>query len=228
MGKVKLFSEESKRWILENHCSAETVKCFTARYNREFNECRSKGTMKHYLRKLGLKQDDRKFSKEEDSWLLAHAPSLSVDETAKQFNAFFRENRSAQVLKARCNRFLNIKHKHDRSGRAMSVGSEITNTNGFVFVKVDNKKSAGFYQNWKQKHQIVWEQHNGKIPAGHKVIFLDRNRSNCSIENLYIVDGKVMREMSKKKWFSDIPEITLTAIKWCEMFCAIKQVDAQS
>lgn len=37
-----------------------------------------------------------------------------------------------------------------------------------------------------------------------------------------------MREMSKKKWFSDIPEITLTAIKWCEMFYAIKQVDAQS
>lgn len=226
MGKAKLFSEESKQWILKNHCSSETVKCFTARYNCEFNENRSKDTMKHYLRRIGLEQDDKRLTKEEDSWLSEHAPSLSVDETARQFNAVFGATRSAQVLKARCNRHLGVTHKHDRNGGALPIGSETVTTDGFVFVKVSNKKNVGFYQNWKQKHQIVWESHNGKIPDGQTILFLDRNRSNCSIENLYIVDGKVMREISKKKWFSENPEITLTAIKWCELFYAIKRVDS--
>jgi hypothetical protein len=33
-------------------------------------------------------------------------------------------------------------------------------------------------------HRIIWEEHNGKIPAGHWVVFRDHNRLNCAIENL--------------------------------------------
>lgn len=34
-------------------------------------------------------------------------------------------------------------------------------------------------------HRIVWIEHNGPIPPDHQVMFRDRDRTNCAIENLY-------------------------------------------
>jgi hypothetical protein len=33
----------------------------------------------------------------------------------------------------------------------------------------------------------VWEQHKGPVPAKHIVVFKDRNRANCAIENLELI-----------------------------------------
>jgi hypothetical protein len=32
--------------------------------------------------------------------------------------------------------------------------------------------------------RLIWEQHNGTIPAGHKIIYLDGNRNNLTLKNL--------------------------------------------
>ena len=40
---------------------------------------------------------------------------------------------------------------------------------------------------WRLKHRIIWEQHNGVIPAGYNVQFKNRNTQDCRIENLYII-----------------------------------------
>jgi hypothetical protein len=52
-------------------------------------------------------------------------------------------------------------------------------------------------RDWKAIHAIVWEQHNGAIPAAHVVIFKDGNRDNITIENLELVTrGELMRRNS--------------------------------
>lgn len=38
---------------------------------------------------------------------------------------------------------------------------------------------------WKMVHHIVWEAHNGPIPDGHVVVFIDGDTANIEIENLY-------------------------------------------
>lgn len=38
-------------------------------------------------------------------------------------------------------------------------------------------------------HHVVWEEHNGPIPAGHKVCFKDGNHLNCAIENLELLSN---------------------------------------
>ncbi len=37
---------------------------------------------------------------------------------------------------------------------------------------------------WKPLHRHIWEQHHGPIPAGHIIIFKDKNTMNCHIDNL--------------------------------------------
>lgn len=62
------------------------------------------------------------------------------------------------------------------------VGSERVNADGYVEVKVQEGISG-----WRLKHRVVWEQANGPIPKGHNIQFRDRNRLNCTLENLYII-----------------------------------------
>lgn len=218
----KSFSAEADNWLIKNHSPSEIIRDLTDRYNLTFGENRSIDTMKHHCRLIGLKQSKR-FTEEQDNWLIENAPKLSVAETARQFNMVFGANRTAEVLKVRCNRNLRIFHANKKYALGFPVGSE-TVLNGYTWVKVADVpyQKDSFYKNWKQKQRIVWEKHNGSLPDGWNVVFLNGDRSNCAIENLYAVDGRTRREMAKKKWWSTNPEITLTAIRWCELFHAIR------
>lgn len=62
------------------------------------------------------------------------------------------------------------------------VGSERITRDGYVEVKV----AEGMFQ-WRLKHRLLWEEHNGPIPAGCNIQFKDGNRLNVTIENLYLI-----------------------------------------
>lgn len=79
-----------------------------------------------------------------------------------------------------------------------------------------------FKENWVQKHRYIYEQQHGEIPNDHIIIFLDGNKTNFSINNLYCISRKIHAVMNKNRWFSENPDLTLTAIKWCELFYALK------
>lgn len=36
-------------------------------------------------------------------------------------------------------------------------------------------------------HHVIWSEHNGPIPPGHKVAFKDGNHLNCALENLELL-----------------------------------------
>lgn len=38
-------------------------------------------------------------------------------------------------------------------------------------------------------HHVIWEEHNGPIPAGHKVVFKDGNHLNWDISNLILLSN---------------------------------------
>ena len=45
---------------------------------------------------------------------------------------------------------------------------------------------------------------------------------NCDISNLYMVNRKIHMTMTSNNWYSENKQQTLTALKWCELFYAIK------
>ena len=171
----------------------------------------------------------RRFTPEHDAWFRERDGLLSVKDMTEQFNQAFGESRTVGVVKVHCNRELGIRFLGNRrTNYWFPIGTEKIRS-GFIWVKVSDKvpengEKSGWI-NWRQKSHVVWEQHHGTMPpAGHTIVFLDGDHMNTNIENLYAVTWRVLREMSKKSWWSSDPDRTLAAIKWCELFYAIKDV----
>ncbi|WP_374447353.1 HNH endonuclease signature motif containing protein [Providencia sp.] len=61
------------------------------------------------------------------------------------------------------------------------IGTEVITTDGYIKVKI------GHPRKWKHKHILVWEEHNGPVPKGHVIKFIDCNPLNCSIDNLMAI-----------------------------------------
>ena len=226
MGKP--FTAEQDDWLRRNHSAEKLIRELTAEFNAAFGEDRSADTMKHHCRKLMLQRNNRFFSEEEDRWLSEHSRDGSYLEVAAEFNRIFGQTRTPGVIKVHCNRALHAGFKNQKYSNSFPIGTEVIRS-GFVWVKVSNihceksGKLTSSVVNWRQKSHIVWEQHYGSAPPeGYTIVFLNRDTKDCRIENLYAVSPRVMREMSKKKWWSTDRELTLAAIRWCELFYAMK------
>lgn len=223
------FTKEQDEWLRKHHSPDKIIRDLTEQYNSAFGQSRSVDTMKHHCKRLGLEQERRNFTPEQNAWLTERQRKLSCKDMTALFNQQFKTNRSENVIKVHCNRELKIGFLNSHFQGGAPVGSEKV-INGYVWVKVSNEShgKASFYSNWRQKSQVVWEQHYGRLPPkGYTIVFLDKNHKNTDIKNLYAVSGKVLREMSKKSWWSDNPGLTLAAIKWCELFYAIKGINKE-
>lgn len=76
--------------------------------------------------------------------------------------------------------------KGDQPWDTVPVGTIVEKSDGYLWKKI-NDLPGGWRQNWKQLHLLVWEEGNGPVPEGHRVIFKDGNRRNCDLENLALV-----------------------------------------
>lgn len=87
--------------------------------------------------------------------------------------------------------------KGSRSGIAADnwrpVGTILSDHEGYLRIKVreaeHGKEATGFGNTkvWPLYGRYIWEQHKGPIPPKHIVTFKDRDRSNCSIDNLELI-----------------------------------------
>lgn len=61
------------------------------------------------------------------------------------------------------------------------VGYERIDKEGYVLIKVEGERKMVF------KHRHVWQQAHGEIPEGHCVSFRDGDKTNCDIDNLFLI-----------------------------------------
>ncbi|MFT9052075.1 HNH endonuclease signature motif containing protein [Liquorilactobacillus nagelii] len=84
----------------------------------------------------------------------------------------------------------------------LPVGTERRMTDGYLKRKV--QLSGKRSEQWRPVHQLVWEEENGPIPKGHRVIFLDGNKDHLEIENLKLVSKDEVVQLNHNKFrFSD-------------------------
>lgn len=229
MGKP--FTAEQDAWLRTHHAPDKIIRQLTEEYNIFWGESRSVGTIKFHCKKMGLLQSyGQPFTAQQDAWLQENSRFMDYKETAEQFNEIFSASRSPEVIKNRCVK-LGVRFKNDHRWTSAPIGTEKIR-NGFVWVKISDipckgtgKTSASV--NWRQKSHIVWEQHYGSMPPDDcTIVFLDRNKQNFDISNLYAVKNKILREMAKNSWWKSAPAFTLAAIKWCELHFALKEVNS--
>lgn len=104
--------------------------------------------------------------------------------------------------------------KGNRPTNQMEVGEERT-MDGYIYVKIAQPNV------WKQKHRIIWEAEHGPIPDGYVIIFRDGDRKNCSLENLMMVEKRIMGSLNKKDLIGMNGDLKETAVAIAKVKVAI-------
>lgn len=80
------------------------------------------------------------------------------------------------------------------------IGSERTDQDGYVFVKVAERPSrTDRNDNWVLKQRLVYEREVGPIPDGHMVVFADGDKSNFDPSNLVLVPRDLWATITRKR-----------------------------
>lgn len=158
----------------------------------------------------------------------------SYKELHKKFTEIFGQGRTKSGLQDLCSKRLNL-HKPNPSGQygnknkeQLPIGTERI-VQGIVYVKVKDvpksSKISGYQPPyWLPKQRKIYEDVYGQIPNGCFVIFLDSNKTNYNIDNLYCLSRNIHSTMCKNHWYTTNREITSAAIKYLELMQALKGV----
>lgn len=182
-----------------------------------------------------------KYTCEENRWICRHINEGTYPQLVDLFYARFGRAVSASGLRKQAQRLGLNGTKHNSSHLVCGecrhdvypIGTEYTNSEGTVYIKVAdnrgvyNKKFPGGYTNggnWRKKAYHNWEQAYGCIPEGKRVIYLDSNKQNCDVSNLYFTDTKIQLRLARNGWQSTDRELTLAAIKWLELYYVLKEI----
>lgn len=95
---------------------------------------------------------------------------------------------------------------------SLPIGTEVVCGDGYLWVKIDDKPKVPKRVNWVQKHVLLWEQHNGPVPEGCVVKFLDDDRTNITIENLQLITKAQNARMNQNGFHGPDPEMTKLGI----------------
>lgn len=175
----------------------------TARFNATFGTDRSVSGIKAYCNRNGWNSsEDGRYKKGNISW----QTGLHGD----AYKAHFTEESLRRGLE-----------KISEMKKTKKIGDEVI-IKGVPWIVTSLDYGTPYCDRRIPKRRYVWEQVHGKIPKDHCVICLDGNPMNCDPSNLYCMPIRYRTILAKNNWWFKSPELILTAIKWCELFCTIK------
>lgn len=93
-----------------------------------------------------------------------------------------------------------------RPVNAVPVGTEVYDTYGY------KKRKVAEPGVWRYVHQMVWEEHNGPVPDGWHVIFLNGDKTDTGIDNLAAIPRNINCVMAKNHFFTNDRECTRSNI----------------
>ena len=94
------------------------------------------------------------------------------------------------------------------------VGTVVLLSDGYLVQKISEP------DRWELLHRLVWEEHNGPIPEGGIIIFLDGNSQNCDINNLQMITRAEHARLNQNHLRFKDPELTKTGITVAKILTA--------
>lgn len=160
------YSQEEDNFLIDN-VKGISLKELREQFNKKFGYNLSESAIANRKNKLGLSSGIKggQFQK----------GSVPFNKGKKQKDYMSEE----AINKTKNTRFKkgNISHNH------RPVGSERITIDGYIEIKVAEPNK------WKTKAVVIYEEKYGKIPKGHKVIYLDGNRQNLDVSNLKVISS---------------------------------------
>lgn len=178
-----IYTIEMKRFINDRQYGISR-KELTMQFNQVFGTEYSINNISAYCKRNGLRNgSDGRFIKGQQPHNKGTKMSKEVYEKAK--HTMFKKGI--------------IPHNHK------PVESERVNVDGYIEIKIAEPNK------WRGKHNVVWEQHNGAIPKGYVVVFLDRNQLNIDISNLKLIKRSELLIMNRYGLYGEDAEINNAA-----------------
>ena len=173
-----------------------------------------------------------RFSDEQEEWLTRNVPGApSWEDVACRFRDEFGVVKGQYALRSKIRSMNAERPQNERvyinGGRTGTHAGVIPYNEREVGSTRKNKHSDYTYiktgkDEWIPMQKAVWENEYGKLPDDWFVVFLDGNRSNFELDNLYPVDRAIHAGMCRSGWYKDNKEQTLAAIKACELDYLLK------
>lgn len=107
------------------------------------------------------------------------------------------------------------------------VGEERLTVDGYTWVKIAENPKAKKRDNWKMKHQLIWEKYNGPIPEGMVITFLDGNKQNFDINNLMAITPELHSLLNIKKMRTNDTELTRSSAALGELILKISEKEKE-
>lgn len=186
------------------------------------------------------------YTTKEIEYLKEVAPGRSNKEITELFNNKFKLNLSEKVISSTRKRYGiktgsdgrfrkgNIPFNKDKKGLTganetsfkkgnkphnwVPLGSERITKDGYIQIKIQEGK---FQKNWKGKHILIWEEHNGPLPKGHAIIFGDGNNRNFDIDNLILVSRQQLLILNRNNLIQKDAELTKTGVLIADLYSKI-------
>jgi hypothetical protein len=233
------YTDEQVEWLFENCLSYTSYRTLTKDFNYRFGTDKSVQAIQQYVTKvfkvhLKTKKLLEHFTEEQEKWLIDNFRQFSTyKDLTDEFNRIFLRDKTVSAIRDKCNKQFGLigmnnsgQFKMGNNKEQCPIGTIRNGGNGYIYIKVKDAKGSyisGYEKPyWLPIQEKIWIDHYGEIPEGKMVMFLDGNRDNLDIDNLYCIDRKISAIMASNKWFTESREHTLTAIKWCELFYAMK------
>lgn len=174
------------------------------------------------------------FTSEQEAWLRDNFYCVgSYAELTEKFNSHFGTNRNVSMISDKCGKRMGLKGMSNSTQYGKKTKCElpvgtIRRTTAGTYIKVtpvlNNHINCYKEPYWLPLQKKIYQDAYGAISPGKMVCFLDNNPQNFELDNLYPIDRKISAVMSRNRWWNENPELTLTAIKWCELFYTLKEV----
>lgn len=233
------YTYEQIDWLFNNYETYNSYRDIRNDFNIRFNTNKSVNAIQQYMTKslkirLVTSKTEAHYTEEQEKWLTDNYKVFSsYEELTTAFNRTFRRTKPIRSIREKCSKRLGLtgignpgRFQTGHVQEQCPIGTIRKCSNGCSYIKViDNQYSyiSGYSEPyWLPVQKKVWQDHYGEVPEGKMIIFLDGNRDNLDIENLYCINRKISAIMAKNKWYTMSSEHTLTAIKWCELHYAMK------
>ena len=167
------------------------------------------------------------FSEEEKEFVKKYYPDHGPKQTTEMLNEIFNTNRKINSVThlANSNLGLKINEKLKQKMVASNVKKMIAaHTKDIGAIRTTKKNDHIEYRiktssgQWKIAGSVIWEEAYGPIPKNHRIIYLNGDNSDFSLDNLYLASNKLAYQVvSNKHYQTKNPEITKSLIKYYEL-----------
>lgn len=203
MAIYNTYSVEQEAFLKEN-APLMSRKVLTECFNKTFGANRTVSGIKHFCNSRGYNSSSTgRFQEGHISWQTGlRGEDFKSHYTAESFQRGIEGMRQAN--------------------KTRKIGDEIV-IDGVPFVVTSLEYGVPFCDRRQPKRRVVWERLYGEIPKDHCIINLDGDPMNCDPSNLYCMPIRFRPLLSKNNWWFGNAELTLAAIRWCELFYALKE-----